>query len=541
MRTAARRALERAMTSTQTPRTKLEDLSKEDLIARIYALEAQLPPQPSQRRPQELYPFPFDKHPKRKIALKFCYAGWEYNGLAAQSQPTPLPTVEQVLFDALVNTRLVDPVGGMEGCGWSRCGRTDRGVSAAGQVVSLVLRSALGEKPVRPKNEAVLEPLGGSMFTEGNDESTLPLDIASSGSSRASSPKLAESPKRELAYIHMINRVLPPTIRVLAWSPVADTFDARFSCQYRHYKYFFARGGKIGQGGLDIAAMRDAAWRLVGEHDFRNFCKLDPSKQIENFSRRVLGAWIERVDQDKSGSSPVFQSKQDGGSDEDIFVFNLKGTAFLWHQVRCIMAVLFLVGSRLESPSVIDALLHTSSTSSKGRLFSDLDSTVAFASNVPVESKPNYTMADALPLVLWDCGYNPDDVQWQTDSDVESKDGVVFDRERTHNFWYQLYSIWARDRIQATMQSYFLRAAEAFYPSPASSQGMALGTPRTPADGLVRINTGGGAFRHTTRYIPILELERGERAEAANQRWKEGAVGKRKTAKRGVKAEGLDV
>ncbi|QRW03535.1 tRNA nucleotidyltransferase [Ceratobasidium sp. AG-Ba] len=131
---------------------KLEDLSKEDLIARIYALEALVP---SSRRRSQLdqpKPFPFDRHPTRKIALKFSYAGWAYNGLAAQAQPTPLPTVEQVLFDALVNARLVDPAGGMDGCGWSRCGRTDRGVSAAGQVVSLRVRSALGSvAPSKPE------------------------------------------------------------------------------------------------------------------------------------------------------------------------------------------------------------------------------------------------------------------------------------------------------------------------------------------------------------------------------------------------------
>src|SRR6266571_7578194 len=38
--------------------------------------------------------FDFSKHPRRKIALKFCYSGWEYGGLAHQMGPTPLPTVE---------------------------------------------------------------------------------------------------------------------------------------------------------------------------------------------------------------------------------------------------------------------------------------------------------------------------------------------------------------------------------------------------------------------------------------------------------------
>jgi tRNA pseudouridine38/39 synthase len=520
MRTVALRALKRTMESRMP---KLEDLSKEELIARIHALESQLQTSSHRRIREQTEPFYFHAHSTRKIALKFTYAGWDYNGLAAQAQPTPLPTVEQVLFDALVSTRLVDRAAGMDGCGWSRCGRTDRGVSAAGQVVSLRLRSALGEKPAPQITQAdpLPEPLEDSAYADGEDLG-LPLGLASPSSSRAPIP---DPPKRELAYIHMLNRVLPPTIRIIAWSPVSDTFDARFSCQHRHYKYFFVRGGRTGGGGLDVEVMRDAARRLVGEHDFRNFCKLDPSKQIENFSRRVVGAWIEHVDRDESESAPAHDTPIEG-SDEDVYVFNLKGTAFLWHQIRCIMAVLFLVGSRLENPSIVDHLLHTSPTSSKLASLPDA---------APITSKPNYTMADALPLVLWDTGYRAEDITWQTDDDVECKDGTLTDRERMHNFWFQMYSIWMRDRIQTTMQSYFLRAAEVFYPGPAGGIDLPVSEPGTRVGGPLRLNMGGGVFRHTTMYTPVLELERGELAGVANERWREGAAGKRRLAKRDAK------
>ncbi|CAE6508326.1 unnamed protein product [Rhizoctonia solani] len=551
-------------------KSKLEDLSKEQLIARIYELERQLPPQ-SRRSTQSVQnPFPFSQHPIRKIALKFTYAGWLYNGLAAQSQPTPLPTVEQVLFDALANTRLVDPEKGMEGCGWSRCGRTDRGVSSAGQVVGLWVRSALGAGSVRKKNESVFEQEDSSL-TPGLDvdptsaletvDLALPvfepssLDVSSPPAPSTSPPsapitkpdtkQATKETKQELAYIHMLNRVLPPTIRVLAWSPVADDFDARFSCQWRHYKYFFSRGGRaldglagaavgriikgqgrVGEGeggagdndggaegaGLDITAMREAATRLIGEHDFRNFCKLDPSKQIENFNRRVLGAWIERVGDDHGEGELGSEATE---SNEDLYVFNLKGTAFLWHQVRCIMAILFLVGQRLEHPSIIDNLLHTSHSSSKA------------LTSAPIESKPNYILADSLPLVLWDCGYKPEDATWQTDAIAQTKQGVAQDRERTNNFWFNMYSIWTHDRIQTTMQMYFLRAAERFYPTP---------SPLVDRE-WVRLNTGGGVYRHSTRYVPIHELERGERAEVANAKWSQGTSGQRRMAKRNTKTK----
>ncbi|KAG8679288.1 hypothetical protein FRC09_019074 [Ceratobasidium sp. 395] len=294
--------------------------------------------------------------------------------------------------------------------------------------------------------------------------------------------------------------------------------------------------------------MRDAAGRLVGEHDFRNFCKLDPSKQIENFKRRVMGAWIERVDRDSGVEPPTQDSPLEANSEaEEMYVFNLKGTAFLWHQVRCIMAVLFLVGSKLEQPSIIDYLLHTSQDSSKSSSLPD--------STPPIESKPNYTMADALPLVLWDCGYREEDISWQTDAEFETKDGIVTDRERTHNLWFQLYSIWTHDRVQTTMQEYFLRAAETFYPRPVPGLTDPNSEPE-PApddiphpepdsnsriDGPVKLTMGGGAFRHMTKYVPVLELDRGERAEVANARWREGAAGKRRIAKRDAKKGGPQV
>ena len=36
-----------------------------------------------------------------------------------------------------------------------------------------------------------------------------------------------------------------------------------------------------------------------------------------------------------------------------LFILRWRGIAFLWHMVRCIMAVLLLVGQELESPDVI--------------------------------------------------------------------------------------------------------------------------------------------------------------------------------------------
>lgn len=49
-------------------------------------------------------------------------------------------------------------------------------------------------------------------------------------------------PNNELPYCKMLNRLLPKTIRIIAWSPVIEGFSARFNCGSRTYKYWFPRG-----------------------------------------------------------------------------------------------------------------------------------------------------------------------------------------------------------------------------------------------------------------------------------------------------------
>lgn len=79
-----------------------------------------------------------------------------------------------------------------------------------------------------------------------------------------------------------------------------------------------------------------------------------------------------------------------------LWTFTIKGYAFLWHQVRCMVAVLFLIGKGLESPDVVTTLL-------------DIERT---------PRKPSYEMASELPLVLFRCSFprliwymNPDSVE----------------------------------------------------------------------------------------------------------------------------------
>lgn len=89
--------------------------------------------------------------------------------------------------------------------------------------------------------------------------------------------------------------------------------------------------------------MKNASQHLIGEHDFRNFCKMDVGNGVVKFHRRIMDIQIEAIDDNTDGYS--------------MFRLKLVGQAFLWHQVRCIVAILFLVGQGKEEPEIVQQLL----------------------------------------------------------------------------------------------------------------------------------------------------------------------------------------
>lgn len=263
----------------------------------------------------------FNAYQQRHVALEIMYLGHDYHGFARQESVAC--TIEEFLFAALRKTCLIPPEASWNELNYSRGGRTDKGVSALGQVVALLVRSA-GRS-------------GGETLVE----------------------------EQELDYPALLNRVLPPTIRVLGWTTVHPNFSARFNARYREYKYFV-----VTNDYLDVNRMRIAGRLLVGEHDFRNFCKPDVTA-VKSFVRRILDVRIEEFSPVKASSRKVIE-------------LYVKGSAFLWHQVRCIVSVLLMVGNGKEDPEVVASLLDLSMT----------------------PRKPQYSMASEEPLLLYSCAYD---------------------------------------------------------------------------------------------------------------------------------------
>jgi tRNA pseudouridine38-40 synthase len=223
-----------------------------------------------------------DVRPSR-LALGLSYRGGAYQGW--QSQPGGRTVQDRT--EAALSAFAAEPVGCV--C----AGRTDSGVHALNQVVHI-------DPPVQ----------------------------------------------RELAsWVRGTNRYLDADIAVQWCQPVLADFDARRSAHGRRYRYVLLQSAvrpSLEHGlcgwtfhALDVAAMRAAAQRLIGEHDFSSFraaeCQaLSPVKTMRSIDIGQRGAY---------------------------WHFDFDANAFLHHMVRNLMGCLVAVGRGQHPPAWIDEVL----------------------------------------------------------------------------------------------------------------------------------------------------------------------------------------
>ncbi|ADV82820.1 Pseudouridine synthase I, TruA, alpha/beta domain protein [Terriglobus saanensis SP1PR4] len=221
--------------------------------------------------------------------LKLAYDGTDFAGW--QVQPG-LPTIQGSLASAIrsVTSEEVLPQGS---------GRTDAGVHALGQVVSLKLAV-----PIPPDNL-----------------------------------------KRAL------NRILPTSIRVLEAGIVAPEFHARRGVLSKTYRYtlFLCRPTKDVEeivcsperarwvwqypAPLDVAAMMQAAERFVGTHDFTSFAANDPERKTR----------LEAESNAPDNIRTLYSSAWTLCGDE--LSYQVRGSGFLHHMVRNLVGTCVDVGA----------------------------------------------------------------------------------------------------------------------------------------------------------------------------------------------------
>ena len=149
----------------------------------------------------------------------------------------------------------------------------------------------------------------------------------------------------ETAWVRGVNSFLPESIAVLWARPVPDDFHARFSAVARTYRYMLvnrsvrpalaARHAGWFYAPLDVAAMREAAQALVGEHDFSAFRAAEC--QARTPVRAVHSIAVERAG--------------------DQIDFVIRANAFLHHMVRNIVGSLVYVGCGRQPVAWIGQLL----------------------------------------------------------------------------------------------------------------------------------------------------------------------------------------
>ncbi|KAG5859069.1 tRNA pseudouridine synthase [Encephalitozoon hellem] len=197
---------------------------------------------------------------QRTVALKISYDGQGYSGLSPQNgKETIGGNLEYALKATGLGEKLV------------YAGRTDAGVSAINMIASCVVISR------------VLEPNRSYSITEDD--------------------------YREYKYDIMLNNHLPSDIRVIGWAPVPDTFNARFTCVQRQYRYYFHKEG------LDIDEMNEAASRIKRMENFYYFSK--HSDENARYERRLDECRV--VD------------------DGDMYYLDIRARAFLHNMVRKIV------------------------------------------------------------------------------------------------------------------------------------------------------------------------------------------------------------
>ena len=239
---------------------------------------------------------PLAESPRRVLKLTVAYDGTEFHGFAAQPDTR---TVEGVLSDALARVLQRDDLA------LTCAGRTDAGVHAWGQVVSL--------------------------------------------------PVLGDVDVDRLA--HAVTRQLAPEVVVRDAALVDGEFDARHDARWRAYRYtivnrpapdpFLARTAWWVPEPLDLTLLRLGADPFLGEHDFATFCRKGPAGTTT--VRRVLeSCWHDLGD--------------------GVLRYDITATAFCWQMVRSIVGTLVDVGTGKIRPGDLLGILRAHDRNAAGRV-----------------------------------------------------------------------------------------------------------------------------------------------------------------------------
>jgi tRNA pseudouridine38-40 synthase len=181
------------------------------------------------------------------------------------------------------------------------------------------------------------------------------------------------------AVISSCNSQLAPAIVVREAGVAPPGFDARHSATSRRYRYLVVNAAVADPllaglswhvaDPLDLRSMAAASDALLGEHDFRAFCRRVPGTSPDDpIRRRVTAAsWTElsRAAGDGSARTPRLAAPEAGSTPAlvpavgSLLAFEIEAGAFCHQMVRSLVGTLVDVGRGRKRPSDILWILRS--------------------------------------------------------------------------------------------------------------------------------------------------------------------------------------
>jgi tRNA pseudouridine38-40 synthase len=172
-----------------------------------------------------------------------------------------------------------------------------------------------------------------------------------------------------VSLVRAVNAMIGPAVVVRAATLAPPGFDARRSARARYYRYLILQGEGPDpllaplawhvRDPLDMRAMAAGADALLGEHDFRAFCRRPPGTAPgEPINRRVIDASWQEVPWSPGGLDAAAR----------LLRFDISAQSFCHQMVRSIVGTLTDVGRGRRRAADVTWMLTTGDRSQGANL-----------------------------------------------------------------------------------------------------------------------------------------------------------------------------